>query len=303
MTKRSKILWITVGLILLISLGIFNRAQLKEFFYPWSYSLERVRQLDVLDPSTLDNGKNILKQQKGVICGISRDNANDFWVMKRHIEFLGSQLSDYRVVIMENDSTDKTKELLKTWAVNNPRVTIVSKDFHNKKRPSIQFLADVRNMYIDEINQPKYDGFNLLIVTDMDMSYGFDIRGIYHSFITFDAWDAIASNGVSNLKGEMYDAFAFRNAEFPWAHYDKPKIYWPDIIPKIQRVYPINSLFITVDSAFGGLAIYKRDKLTGCRYASIKEDCEHIEFHKCLKQNGGKMFMNPSQLIRYSHYK
>ncbi|MDP3640912.1 MAG: hypothetical protein Q8R43_00540, partial [Alphaproteobacteria bacterium] len=167
---------------------------------------------------------------------------------------------------------------------------------------SIQFLADVRNLYIDEINHPQYDDFNLLIVIDMDMSYGFDIRGIYHSFATWESWDAIASNGISNQKGEMYDAFAFRNSEFPFAHYDKPDTYWSDIIPKIQKVYPVNSPLVPVDSAFCGLAIYKRNTLKGCRYNSIKGDCEHIEFHKCLHKNGGKMFMNPNQLIRYSHY-
>ncbi len=137
----------------------------------------------------------------------------------------------------------------------------------------------------------------------MDMSYGFDIRGIYHSFATWESWDAITSNGISNQKGEMYDAFAFRNAELPFAHYDKPDTYWSDIVPQIQRVYPAKGSFVSVDSAFGGLAIYKRNKLNGCKYTSIKGDCEHIEFHKCLRHNGGRMFMNPSQVIRYSHYK
>lgn len=303
MTKRSKLLIIVIGITLTAMLCFTNRQSIKDFFYPWSYPLEKMTKLDVLNTDTLNKGKVTLSQHKAIICAITRDNADDFWVMKRHIEFLGSQLNDYRVVIVENDSKDGTKELLAKWAFENPKVTIVSKDFHNKKRPSIQFLADVRNMYIDEVNQPQYDNFKLLIVMDMDMSYGFDIRGLYHSFAFFDAWDAMASNGVSNLKGEMYDAFAFRNAEFPYAHYDKPTTYWSEIIPKMQRVYPVNTPLVNVTSAFGGLAIYKRNKLNTCRYASFKDDCEHIEFHKCLRNNGGKMFMNPSQLIRYSHYK
>lgn len=303
MTKHSRISLILIGLALVISLGILNLTKIKELLYPRLNPLEVTTQLNRLDTETLDKGKQVLSQQKAIICGISRDNAGDFWTMRRHIEHLGQQFKDYHVVIVENDSKDGTKDLLKLWAEHNPRVTILSKDFHNIKRPSIQFLADVRNLYIDETNQPKYDEFNVLIVTDMDMSYGVDIRGIYHSFADWTSWDAIASNGISNPKGEMYDAFAFRNEEFPWAHYDKPDTYWPDIIPQIQRVYPVNSSFVSVNSAFGGLAIYKRDKLNGCRYHSIKGDCEHIEFHKCLRQNEGKMFMNPSQLIRYSHYK
>lgn len=303
MTKRTRILTALICLSTVAVVLILNRMKIQELLYPWLNPLEVTTQLNVLDPATVDKGKQVLAQQKVIICGISRDNVNDFWTMRRHIEHLGTQCKDYRVIIIENDSKDGTKDLLKHCAKHNSKVTILSKDFHNKKRPSIQFLADVRNLYLDEINQPKYDDFNLLIVTDMDMSYGFDIRGIYHSFAAWESWDAIASNGISNQKGEMYDAFAFRNAEFPWAHYDKSGIYWPDIIPQIQRVYAVNSPFVGVDSAFGGLGIYKRNKLKECRYHSIKGDCEHIEFHKCLKQNGGKMYMNPSQLIRYSHYK
>lgn len=301
MKHYSKIILI-LGVVCL-ALAIYKRSYVKELLYPWTYPLEGCEKLDILDKTTLEKGEKILNQQRAIICGISRDNANDFFVMRRHIEYLGEQFKDYRVVIFENDSKDRTKDLLASWSKKNQNVTIISKDFKNKKRPSIQFLADARNFYIDEIQKPDYDDFNVLIVVDMDMSYGFDMRGIYHSFASWDSWDAMASNGVSNSEGEMYDAFAFRNSEFPWAHYQKPKTYWEEIVPKIQRVYPVTSALVPVDSAFGGLAIYKRDKLKGCRYQSIMGDCEHIEFHKCLKQNKGIMFMNPAQYIKYSHYK
>lgn len=255
MIKLLRILTLLICLSLIAGVLIIYRIKIQECLYPWLNPLEVSTKLNVLDPDTLDKGKRVLSQQKALICGISRDNANDFWTMRRHIEHLGNQCKEYKVVIIENDSKDGTKELLKHWADCNPHVTIISKDFHNKKRPSIQFLANVRNLYIDEINQSNYDDFNLLVVIDMDMSYGFDIRGIYHSFATLESWDAMASNGISNQKGEMYDAFAFRNSEFPFSHADKPDTYWSEIIPKIQRVYPVNSPFVTVDSAFGGLAI------------------------------------------------
>lgn len=295
--------YISLFSLLIIALGVYKRSYVKEFLYPWTYPLEGCETLDVLDKDVLDKGHKIMNQQKAIICGITRDNARDFFVMRRHIEFIGQQFSDYKVVIFENDSKDRTKALLSKWSNQNSNIKIITKDFNNKKRPNIQFLADARNFYIDEIQKPEYDAFNVLIVVDMDMSYGFDVRGIYHSFALWDSWDAVASNGVSNSAGEMYDAFAFRNSEFPWAHYQKPKTYWEEIIPQIQRVYPVTSALIPVDSAFGGLAIYKREKLKGCRYQSIMGDCEHIEFHKCLKHNGGKMFMNPAQFIKYSHYK
>ena len=100
----------------------------------------------------------------------------------------------------------------------------------------------------------------------------------------------------------MWDAFAFRNEEFPL--YSQTKDYWTSIVPKIQRVYKPDSELMPVYSCFGGMAFYKKESIKGCIYDSINDDCEHVIFHKCLiEKNKGKIFMNPAQIIRYSHYK
>ena len=56
--------------------------------------------------------------------------------------------------------------------------------------------------------------------------------------------------------------------------------------------------WIEVDSAFGGLGIYKIDFLRGLRYKGLndhgEELCEHVPFHKAIKANGGRIFINPS---------
>jgi hypothetical protein len=57
---------------------------------------------------------------------------------------------------------------------------------------------------------------------------------------------------------------------------------------------------LEVDSCFGGLAIYRYDIIKDCAYSYRDAvpphmlDCEHVLFHKCLKErNGAKIFSNP----------
>lgn len=251
-----------------------------------------------LDPENLEKGRKEMLKHKVVICGISRDNAKELPLTL--IEQTGKMFNDYRVIIFENDSTDGTKKILQNWSEGNSRVKILSKDYHNRKRPSIQFLAECRNHYIQELEQPEYKTFDLMMAVDMDMKYGWDFNGLKDSFSKIGNWDGVGSNGIFTSDGKMWDMFAFRNDEF----HQKPNTpnYFRDIVPKGQKHYCVGSSLIPVESCFGGLAIYKRKYLNNCRYSSLDGDCEHINFHEQFRKNGGRMFMNPSQITYYSHF-
>ncbi|MES2215391.1 MAG: hypothetical protein V4485_05210 [Pseudomonadota bacterium] len=262
----------------------------------------KIPALDVLNQDLLERGKVEMSKHKIVICAITRDNAVFFETMKKHLQAIGEEFADYRILLFENDSKDGAKDLLKKWSLDNAKVTIITKDFHNKKRPSIKFMAEARNHYLKELNTPKYKDFDMLRVVDMDMPYGFDLRGIRHSFSEIGRWDAVCSNGL-NRGGRMYDAFAFRSKDFPYTQYEVgEEKYWQVIIPEMQQVIPATQDLMPVDSCFGGLAFYKRDKIKDCLYDSLQEDCEHVAFHKCIKDHGGKMFMNPAQMIHCNAY-
>jgi hypothetical protein len=143
----------------------------------------------------------------------------------------------------------------------------------------------------------------------MDMVYGIDIRGIEDSFSKIERWDAVCSNGIYSKKGQMWDAFAFRNDEFP----DSPleynlntgKDYWSkENMRAMKKIYSPDLDLIKVNSCFNGLAIYKKKFFENCSYDSIKEDCEHVYLHECMRsKHHARIFMNPAQIIRYVHYK
>ncbi len=300
--------------------------------------LETLPMLNSLDLNVLEQGKQEMLKHKVVIVGIARDNMEDLLVTIKHVEYLGGFFKDYRVIIFENDSRDGTKEALDAWQ-QNKRINIISKHLNEKKRVNHQFMADIRNNYIEALKNTEYSDFDVIMVLDMDMSFGFDVRGIFDSFSKITAWDGICSNGISNSQGKMYDAFAFRNKEFSFSptkwqeicnkkrdnnkdskfcNYPTPfirdlmafrlgfqslsRLYWLKIVPQIQKSYSVGSNLISVDSCFGGMAFYKKKFIEECKYQSINNDCEHVYFHECMKKKGGRMMMNPSQIIRYSHY-
>lgn len=250
------------------------------------------------DPERTAIGKDRMSQYKVVICGISRDNAGELPI--QHIEATGELFQDYRVIVFENDSTDGTRELLQQWQASNSRIQIISKNYNNRKRPNIAFLAKCRNKYLKALRT--YQDFDLMMVVDMDMKYGWDINGICDSFAKIDQWDAVGSNGVYTQDGKMWDMFAFRNTEFPQT--SRRPDYWTRIVPRgTSKHYCIGTDLMPVDSCFGGLAIYKRAFLDGCRYESPDGDCEHVAFHSMFQRNGGRIVMNPSQVTYYSHYR
>jgi len=67
---------------------------------------------------------------------------------------------------------------------------------------------------------------------------------------------------------------------------------------------PESADWIPVDSAFGGLAIYRRAILAGARYSGAGENgesvCEHVPLHKQLRARGARIFINP-RLINTSY--
>jgi len=300
MTLKNIIILISIYLLLFV-VGITYHLDTYTPYslYPFSvYQLESYQPLDELQVADTERGRLELKKHKVLVLGISRDNRRQLQSVIEHVEATAKQFADYKVIIFENDSNDGTKFMLRLWSWFNNKVEILSQDFNIQKRLSIKFLAYIRNKYLDQI-EGKYPDYDILMILDMDMYRGWDVRGIYDTFSQFNNWQAICANGLDPETGKkMYDSFAFRSDEFP--HGMEVEDYWSKFAPLAQKIYPINTPLIPVKSCFNGLAFYKREFIAGCRYDSINEDCEHIAFNQCIKdKNGGKMYLNPSMIIRY----
>jgi hypothetical protein len=60
---------------------------------------------------------------------------------------------------------------------------------------------------------------------------------------------------------------------------------------------PREAEWLEVDSAFGGLAIYKKSIMSQGSYIGLYDNgievCEHVPFHFGIRQKDGKIFINP----------
>lgn len=264
-----------------------------DYIQPKNGEIEELGCLDQLPVDVLETGKQHMSYQKVIICGIAQDNVNELSIMMKYMELTGQLFLDYRIIIFENDSIDGTKDLLSNWSSTNDKVKIITHDYHNMKRPAISFLAEARNYYLYEISNHTilYNDYDIMMIVDMDMKYGWDMRGIYHSFYHINDWDMICSNGVGHHSGSMYDRFAFQLLNIGNQTRWHTRFYEPD------------SGLVPVKSCFGGLAFYKLSSIYECYYDITSEGCEHKSFHNCMKsQHDGRLYLNPTQIIRYSHY-
>ena len=137
----------------------------------------------------------------------------------------GQKFKNYKIVIYENNSTDNTKQVLKSH-MDNSNIIVMSEDLseqyikeHSKiwtytsvtgsDHPCrVEQICNARNKVLCEINKERYDKYEYVIWIDMD-SNGWDIDGIINSF-THKGWDVMYANGLEN--NSYYDLYAIRHS-------------------------------------------------------------------------------------------
>lgn len=257
----------------------------------------------------IQRGKNIASQSSVVICCLCRDIEDRFNVSKSRMEKLGNFFGQYAIVIFENDSKDKSRELLKDWSKDNPHVHVLdcpdteNCQFKAKQGYKIDHGDRIRNMcffrnrYLNHVKK-HYTHYDYMIVYDFDLEGGFLESGIYDSLGREEEWDGIFANGRMPLppfgaQTFMYDALAFMKDE---------KSYNQTILTRFWDQYQlkgdIGAPLIPVMSAFNGLAIYKMSSILDSRYIIAPKSCGHVGLHDNMRQNNhDKLFINPSMLL------
>lgn len=269
----------------------------------------------------IKRGIEKMKEINVAICMLVKNCEDTLPNNIQSIESLRTYFNQSYVVIIENNSTDKSKAILDAWKNKDKTVYVNSNDFiidksekrtwreHLKYSYSIERISQmvtVRNLYLEYLKRNLE--IDYLIVIDADL-YKIDISGILNSFGFEKTWHCITSNGKRNTTRFpfikcFYDAYAFKGINDNQPH---------SIIKlrQIQKKYmhlKKGMDFFQVRSGFGGAAIYKweavkflyyrvsanNDKLIACQ-------CEHVTLHAdMIARNYDKIFLNPSQIIIYN---
>jgi hypothetical protein len=249
---------------------------------------------------------------KSIICGTAR-NIEKYWNdTLNSIDKIINSLEDYFFIIVESNSNDKTLDILNNWSDNNKdRRKIIS--LGNINEPSrIKRIAKCRNAYLDYI---KYKGlfskYDYMIVIDLDdcLHIEDNFKEQLNSCFIRNDWDAIASN----RKDYYYDIYALRSEELGCTFNCWKMVYDRNLkkykCPKSSEIISLKTIndrlqcfvgrfqikidkWIKCESAFGGMVIYKTDKIKNNSYKVSNtynesnenyEDCEHVSFNKGLR--------------------
>jgi glycosyltransferase involved in cell wall biosynthesis len=226
---------------------------------------------------------------------------------------------DSKVMVVENDSTDGTQDVLREWAsIDGRHLYIRADDNPCNGLTRTERLAYFRNIYLCELQKQIYDGFEYVVVFDCDNIL--DSRTDKEAFngaVKFLAKDKQNAAIFANTRGFYYDIWTLRHPI--WC----PGDCWDDV-KRLSAVISYKEAVrscvgarqvriepgvppIAVTSAFGGLAIYKRHYLIGKKYFAQNQDgspaCEHVSVNESISADGGKLYIFPRLLVKtpYEH--
>lgn len=257
-------------------------------------------------------GKQKSKNSSIVIAGLVRNAAFQIPEMKERCYNITKMFKKYKIVIVENNSTDNSREFLLDWFNEDPNVIILCQDIFatnqkecdildlfpksenlgNSPHPQrIQKMAFLRNVYLKHI-QHYYSDYDYLCVMDMDLKGDLFNDGLLHSVNILESHpqlDAVACNGMlfqSSGQYIYYDSFAHIETGDPyvWENQTAKSNHDRYVHSYITDKYLTSMDLDKVRSAFGGIVLYKNKKVKDKLYdfSSNFFSCEHSYFHKNL---------------------
>ena len=228
-----------------------------------------------------------------VFCGTARNVSNYIKSVLNHIETCGKLFKQFHVVIYENNSSDNTVRILEAEKKSNYKYIYEST---NETRRTVR-LANGRNKILKEVLALNPDYFVMLDLDDINSSGRF-VQSIKSCFNVKEDWAAL----TGNQHGHYYDIWALRMKgimeEDCWKKADSLRgIARNQYIDHFKSMTISGDDLLPVDSAFGGIALYKTSALQNCLYEGAYPDgseiCEHVLFHAAIRQGGGNIYINP----------
>jgi hypothetical protein len=215
-----------------------------------------------------------------------------------------SQFKSHSFFIVESDSEDNTLRVLEKIKNSTPEFQFTSLGKLGELLPNrIDRIAKARNEYVEFVKLNS-DNFDYVLVADLDgVNTEISSEKIASCFIRSD-WGGCTANQI----GPYYDIYALRAKD--WSDSDcwqdarnlinqkvHPAKAWRLAIRDRQIQIPEGSPWIEVDSAFGGLAIYRIQAFVLGTYASMTSResnvSEHVAFHLGMREAGWKIYINP----------
>lgn len=253
----------------------------------------------------------MLSNKKILVVGVIRNGES---TLLPEILRLNNAFVDFLEIhwlIIESDSEDNTVEKLSELSKTVKNFKYKSAGRLTELMPfRTERIAFCRNMYLDEIrNNPFYSDCEFIAVADLDGVNNLLTSDGIRSCFEKNTWDVCTANQLGNYydiwalrhpiwsPGDCWEQFRYLN-QFAKSSQDSATLLYATVHSKMI-VVPQDAEWIEVESAFGGLAIYRRETLLDAnyRYIGLNKDgievVDHASLHSGIIQNGYRIFINP----------
>ena len=227
---------------------------------------------------------SVKKNPKLFFCGLARNCENSLLV---NIQSMVQLKKNWQIsgIILENESTDRTRSILPKYAELLGNISIET-GIVSESQTRYERMAALRNQCLESAKQSDAEW---VCVVDLDLFqfYGLDsytpqnpcesIFGLMPKKLV-DKWHPGEAVGFMGLEWVYYDLLAVEFADGTRPHWigdinypDTKKPFVKSDICSVKSPQKVNS-------AFGGMAFYKKERIMELEYSG--EDCEHIEFNR-----------------------
>jgi hypothetical protein len=216
------------------------------------------------------------------------------------VDELAGLWRDCSLYVYENDSTDETAAVLDDFAIRQwvtvEHDTLGGLDSRGFEPERTERLAKCRTRCQEWVRRNAADA-GYVMVLDTDPHGGFSVDGVLNSLGWFCEMlgesfhrrepGAMASYSLFVREEQggygvaAYDAWA---ARLSWWEDRREHAWFHMLLP------PVGSPPIPMNSAFGGLCLYRREAYLAGVYEG--GDCEHVPFHRAMQRAGYQLFLN-----------
>jgi glycosyltransferase involved in cell wall biosynthesis len=244
----------------------------------------------------------LLAGKKIAFLGLARDCASRILHSIEKLSELGGYFEQYRIFVFENDSIDGTDLILKELSLGGYLNLIQEIGLSEIMPLRTERLGYARNALLDLVSGD--ENLDYICWADLDglVDHRFSNDGFLSNFKLEAVWDCVFPTTAPHY----YDIWALREKiicpdDYILAETIKYNgVLNPGFVPHIAvgKLASNNLLgWFRVDSAFGGMGIYKHRYAKLARYCGFmngREVCEHVPYNLALRDRGAKMYINPS---------
>jgi hypothetical protein len=248
-----------------------------------------------------------ISTSKVLIVGLAR-NCQE--TIEREVQIINSAFSEAETVnwlVIESDSDDETLSTLEKLSESVKFAFITLGKLRKQYPKRTERIAKCRNRYLQELRvNKKYDNIDYVVVADLDGVNSELTKTAVESCWKFaEEWDAC----FANQSKVYYDIWALRHKTWCpnncWQTYEfflnhgmsKHRALHAAVYSRMIKI-DSNEDPIEVNSAFGGLGIYKKHAILTSAYIGLddnkEEICEHVNLHTTMRDKGLKLYIIPS---------